>query len=150
MIKIVKYIDIHKAIVSRIKTKFPNIVFSKDIEKGITRPSFFIDFDNIKVSDFMNEAQDKSLTVRIYYFSTTVDGNKIELLKMYDDLIDLLLNDNLIVVDENIKFEVEELEISVVDKVLHCYFDVRISEEYNRIDNTPVIEDLEVRIERKG
>lgn len=144
MIKIVKYTDIHKSIVTRIKSKFPKAVFSTDIEKAITRPSFFIDFDNIKSSDFMNEALDKNITVRIYYFSTTIDENKIELLKMKDDLIELFLENNLITVNENIKFEIEELDLSVVDKVLHCYFDIRISENYNRIDNTPLMEELEL------
>lgn len=144
MIKIVKYTDIQKSIVKRIKFKFPNIVFSTDIEKAITRPSFFIDLDNIESRDFMNRAQDRDLTVRIYYFSSTVDGNRIELLNMYDDLEELFLENNLITVDEYIKFEIEELKLSVVDKVLHCYFDIRISENYNRIDNTPVMEELEV------
>lgn len=148
MIKIVAYTDIHRAIVRRIKSKFNDVVFSTDIEEGISRPSFFIDFDNIKASDFMNEALDRNITVRIYYFSTTVNENKIELLNMEGNLIEMFLEDNLIIVNDNIKFEIDELDLSVVDKVLHCYFDIRISENYNRIDNTPVMEELE--IERKG
>lgn len=131
MRKIVKYIDIHRSIVTRIKTKFPDAVFSTDVEKAITRPSFFIDFDNIKASDFMNEALDKNITVRIYYFSTIVNENKIELLDMQDDLVEMFLENNLITVNENIKFEIQELDLSVIDKILHCYFDVRISENYS-------------------
>lgn len=137
--------DIHKAIVRRIKTKFPSIVFSKDIEKGITRPSFFIDLDNIKASDFMREARDTSLTVRIYYFSSKTDENKVELLNMYDDLVELFLNDNLVNVDENVKFEIDELDINIIDKVLHCYFDVMICQDYNRIDSNPYMEELNIR-----
>ncbi|OLS02424.1 phage tail terminator family protein [Tissierella creatinophila] len=132
MIKIVKYIDIHKAIVKRIRSKFSKIVFSTDIEKAIQRPSFFIDFDNIKATDFMNEAQDRNLTVRIYYFSSTIDKNKSELLKMQDDLIELFLENNFLTVDKNINIEIDELDLSVVDKVLHCYFDIKISENYRR------------------
>ncbi|MBU5427159.1 hypothetical protein KQI41_12105 [Tissierella pigra] len=132
MIKIVKYTDIYKAIVKRIKTKFPNIVFSTDVEKDVVRPSFFIELNNIKISDFMREARDTYLTARIYYFSSTADENGIELLNMYDDLVELFLENNLITVDEYVKFEINELEINVIDKVLHCYFDIRISESYPR------------------
>lgn len=132
MISIVKYSEIHKSIVNRIKVKFPDAVFSTDIDKAISRPSFFIDFDNLRVVDFMREAQDKEITVRIYYFSTTKDGNKIELLDMKDDLIKLFLENNLIKVNEEIKIEIDEIELSTVDKVLHCYFDIKILENYDR------------------
>lgn len=128
----VKYTDIRKAIVRRIKTKFPDAVFSTDVEKEIIRPSFFIDFDNVKTVDFMNEAQDKSLTVRIYYFSNTADGNEIELLEMQDDLVEMFLENNFMVVDKNINIEIDELDLSTVDKVLHCYFDIKILENYQR------------------
>lgn len=144
MIIIVKYTDIHKSIVTRIKTKFPDAVFSTDVEKAITRPSFFIDFDNMKSVDFMREAQDREITVRIYYFSTTIDDNKIELLEMKDDLLELFLENNLIEVNEHIKIEIDEVDLSTVDKVLHCYFDIRISENYKRINDKPLMEELEV------
>ena len=132
MIKIVRYTDIHKAIVKRLKTKFPNIVFSTDVEKDAVRPSFFIELNNIKVSDFMRESRDTYLIARIYYFSSTADENGIELLNMYDDLVELFLENNLITVDEYVKFEINELEINVIDRVLHCYFDINISENYPR------------------
>lgn len=133
MIKIVKYTDIHKAIVERIKSKYPNVVFSKDIEKAIIRPSFFIDFDNIKANDFMREAQDNNITVRIYYFSTNKDSNHIELLNMQDELIELFLENNLIVVNKDVSFEIDEVDLNIIDKVLHCYFDISISENYGRV-----------------
>lgn len=146
MIKIVKYTEIHKSITDRLKTKYPNVSYNsqRDITEGFDRPSFFIDLDNIKSSDFMRTARDHSNTVRIYYFSSTKDNNKIELLNLQDTLSELFIENNLITVNEDIKFEVEELEFSIVDKVLHCYFDVKISENYNRIDNTPVMEELEL------
>lgn len=142
--KIVKYTDIHKAIVKRIKTKFPSTVFSTDIEKKITRPSFFIDFDNIKASDFMSEALDRDITVRIYYFSTTVDENKIELLNMEDNLIEMFLENNLINVDKYVNIEIQELDLKVVDKVLHCYFDVSMSENYQRDKSSIGVGDKEM------
>lgn len=96
----------------------------------------------------MREALDREITVRIYYFSTTVDNNKIELLNMQDKLNEVFLEDNLIKVNEYMNIEVDELEFNVIDKVLHCYFDMRLCENYNRTDDRPYMEELE--IERKG
>lgn len=145
-----KYTELHKSIITRLKTKYPDISYNakRDIKKGFDRPSFFVDLDSVKDSNFMLESIDRESTVRIYYFSSTIDNNKIELYNVQDELVELFLGDNLINVNEDIKFEIEELDFNVVDKVLHCYFDVKICENYNRIDDTPVMEELE--LERKG
>ena len=119
MIELVKYTEIHRAIVKKLEENTG--VEALSVDEGITRPSFFISLDNIKARDFMREALDREITVRIYYFPSTIDNNKIELLNMQDKLSELFL---------------------------HCYFDIRLCENYNRIDNIPVMENLE--IERKG
>lgn len=122
-----------------------------DVDEGINRPSFFMSFDNIKASDFMREALDREVTVRIYYFSSTIDNNEIELLNIQDKLNEIFLEDNLIKVNEYMNVEVDELEFNVIDKVLHCYFDIRLSENYDRSKydaDKPYMEELE--IERKG
>lgn len=142
----VKYIDIHKAIVNRIQKHTNTECFN--VDEGIIRPSFFISLDNVQASDFMNEALDRNITVRIYYFSTTVDNNEVELLNMQDKLIEIFLEDNLIKIDDYINVEVDKLDFSVVDKVLHCYFDIFISENYNRIDDKQVMQELYVN--KKG
>lgn len=140
-----KYTDINKAIVKRIKSKIRGIpIMSMDVQEGIKRPSFFIDFDNIRVQDFMNLSVDKTMTVRIYYFSKERDRNKIENMEMQDELTDLFLNDNVLRIDGHIGAEIEELEFNVVDGVLHCYFNLEISEDYDRTDDTSVMEDLEI------
>lgn len=147
MIEIVKYTEIHKSIVNKLKSKLPTIkVTSEDVTEGFVRPSFFLSLDEMKASDFMNTSLDRNMTVRIYYFSTTIDKNKVELLKVQDDIQDLFLTDNVIKVTDYLSVEIQEIEFSVVDKVLHCYFDVMLSEDYNRVDNTPNMEELEVKI----
>jgi hypothetical protein len=141
----VKYTDIHKAIVDKLKSKFAGVeITSNDVSEGFSRPSFFISFDNMKSNDFMGEALDRELTVRIYYFSKDRYKNKIELLNVQDELNELFLKDNIIQVDSDTKIEIEELEFDVVDKVLHCYFDIRLSEDYDRIDSLPNMEELHV------
>lgn len=147
MIELVKYTEIHSAIVEKLDSTGIDTT-SKDVSEGFDRPSFFISLDNIKASDFMREALDREITVRIYYFPSTIDNNRIELLNMQDKLSELFLEDNLIKVNEYMNIEVDELEFNVIDKVLHCYFDIRLSQDYNRTDDRPYMEELQ--IERKG
>jgi len=142
--KIVKYKDIHKAIVMRLKTTFPKVeVISENVEEGITRPSFFVSFDNLNAADFMAEALDRKITVRLYYFSEDKNRNRIELLNIQDDLNDLFLKENMIEIDTNTKVEVEEAETDIIDKVLHYYFDIKLSEDYDRPDDVPLMENLD-------
>lgn len=145
----VKYTEISRAIVERLENNTNIEILS--VDEGITRPSFFVLFDNVKASDFMRETLDREITVRIYYFSSTVDNNEIELLNMQDKLNEIFLEDNLIRVNEYMNIEIDGLEFNVTDKVLHCYFDLRLSENYDRSKHDadkPYMEELE--IERKG
>ena len=139
----IKYSDIHKAIVRDIKTKYGDITFSTDIEEGITRPSFFIELDNAVTNDFMREAMDSEVTCRIYYFPTTIDNNRIEIYQVMDNLNELFQG-TLLEVNEELKIEIETIDFSVVDKVLHCYFDLLFSTDYKIIDDREMMENLEM------
>ncbi len=141
----IKNTDILSAINLKIKSKFTDIpiLSESDVKERIVRPSFMTTLDNLKTSDFMSESLDREMTIKLYYFPTDRDKNKIELLNMIDDLYDLFLQDNIINIDTDFAVEVEELEVEIIDKVLHCYFDLMMSEDYNREDNTPNMEDLQ-------
>lgn len=141
-----KYTDIRKAIAERINENIEDATYSIDIERKIERPSFFIDLDSIKASDFMNEARDTNMTCRIYYFPSTRDANSIEILEMQDKLESMFLDDNLIIVDDEMSFEIEELDFNVVDKVLHCYFNIKICQNYNRVDDRQNIGEVNIDI----
>lgn len=144
----VKYTEIHKAIVKKISSKVSDEIkiTSEDITKGFERPSFFVNLDNIRTEDFKQECKNTSLTVRLYYFSKKIEKNKIELLDMQNLLDEIFLDDSIIKINEEISVEVFSIEYNTIDKVLHCYFDIEISENYNRIDNTPVVEDIDIEI----
>lgn len=145
VVKIVRYLDIKKAIVIKLKTRFPNIEsISENITERIIRPSFYVTFDNMSAKDFMASGLDRDMTVRIRYFSTAKNDNEIENLNMQDDLSDLFIQDGTIEVTDDVTIEIDEAEISIVDKVLHFYFDIHISEDYDRPDNTPLMEDIEI------
>ena len=72
--KLVKYFAILQAVNNKLKAKFPEIkiLAESDVEEKIIRPSFMTMLDNIEHEDFMNVGVDKSVKLRIYYFSTNV------------------------------------------------------------------------------
>lgn len=141
----VKYTDINKAIINKLESKFTDIkITSNDVSEGFERPSFFISFENVASSDFMGELLDRNISVRIYYFSKNRNKNKIENLNMQDNFNELFLKDNILVIDEFTKVEISELEFDVVDKVLNCTFEIMLSEDYERVDNKPNMEELHI------
>lgn len=141
---IISLVNINKAIADRIKTTFSDTVFSSDVKEGITRPSFFISFDNIKSSDFMNTAIDTDFLVRIYYFPSKKD-NKIELLNTLESLNILFIQDNIIKVNDDFSIEIwDDIEVEFADGVLNYYIPMMISRDYNRTDSVELMEELEI------
>ena len=144
----VKYEDIIAAVKTRLNTNFSEItVNSNDIKEGFDRPSFFIKLDNVIAENFMQDTQDNYMTIRVAYFPEDKEINQEELLFMQDSLAEILLMDNVVTVNENISFEVEELEFAIVDDVLHCDFDITIYEEYNRTETASNMEAIEYKNE---
>ena len=144
----IKYEDIIVAVKARLNDKFNKIeVNSNDVKEGFNRPSFFIKIDNIKAAVFMQDTQDNYLTVRVSYFPENKHVNQEELLLMQDQLAELFLMDNVVNVNQSISFEVEEITFDEVDGVLHCDFDIVIYQEYNRVETTPIMENLEYKRE---
>ena len=141
----IKYSDIHRAIVREIKSKYGNITFSTDVEEGITRPSFFVELDNITTNDFMREAMDQEVTCRIYYFSEKTSDNRIELYNIQNGLNELFQG-KVLEVGGGLNIEIDTLEFSIVDKVLHCYFDLIFSIDYEIIDDRPLMENLDLEV----
>jgi len=149
----IKYIDILKAVNEKIQSKFPaiEILSESDVEEKIVRPSFMTTLDNIKASDFMTKSIDKNQTVRIYYFATKKDKNKIENLNMIDSLTEIFIENNLIKINDNFNIEIyEDVEFDIVDKVLHCYFDISFNEDYERVDNVENMEEIEMKMNEGG
>ena len=139
------------AVKKKLKNTFKNIdIQSQDISEGFKRPSFFIELDNIKVNDFMKKLQETELTVRISYFPSKVNYNTSEIYSTLDILNRTFIEDNLLELEEGYVTEVNESNISVVDKVLHFDFDVFLSEEYIRkLHNEETMEELEIDIHKE-
>lgn len=133
----VTYVEIIKAINNKIKNKITGVEFEPtDSKEGLIRPSFRTNIDNIKVSNFMNFAKDREMTVRIYYFSTNKDKYRLELLDIQDKLEDIFLTENTIVTESGFIIEIYECQFDVVDGVLHFYFDIMLNEDIDRTDES--------------
>ncbi|WP_420795924.1 phage tail terminator family protein [Clostridium botulinum] len=87
--------EINKAIVQQVKeglkdTSYKDIQFSStDIREKITRPSFYVDFQENKTSLLNGEAEQRNFDVRLFYFAKSREQNKIELLEIQDLLSEI-------------------------------------------------------------
>ena len=139
------------AVKKKLENTFKNIkIQSQDISEGFKRPSFFIELDNININDFMTKLQETELTVRISYFPSKVNYNTSEIYSTLDILNRTFIEDNLLELEEGYVTEVNESNISVIDKVLHFDFDIFLSEEYVRkLHNEETMEELEIDIHKE-
>jgi len=139
----VTYSEIIKAINLKIQQSFLDVPFqSIEDKEGLIRPSFRTNIEGISASNFMNFAKDRELTVRIYYFPKEKYKYRMELLDVQDKLEDLFLLENTIVTESSFVIEIFEFQFDVVDGVLHFYFDLKLSEDINRIDDSEYMEEL--------
>ncbi|WP_339326053.1 phage tail terminator family protein [Clostridium botulinum] len=95
----------NKAIVQQVKeglkdTSYKDTQFSStDIREKITRPSFYVDFQENKTSLLNGEASQREFDVRLFYFAQNREGNKIELLEM-QDLLSFIFQNGIKVYDD--------------------------------------------------
>lgn len=146
MVNILKYADIHKAVVKKIQNKYPEIVFSTDVKEGLSKPSFFVSMGEIKSKDFNSEALDRNLTVRIYYFPQK-NNARLELMNIIDGLNEIFIQDSILKIEEMNVELFEEIEVEILDNVLHYYVPIYISQNYDRADDKENMEELHVRSE---
>lgn len=141
------YIKILNAVNKKLKTRFGlPILSSSDVEEKIVRPSFMVELDNMGSSDFMSVSQDKEMTVRIHYFSSEKDKNKIENLNMIDSLDELFVKDSILKVEEGFNLDIDsDIDIDIVDKVLQYSFDIEFSQLYDRVDNVEMMGELNIK-----
>ncbi len=145
----IKYSDVNRAVVSKLNDKFPGIkIISADVKEGITRPSFRIKLDNIKESNFMNVSRDRRFIVRLYYFASTREDNKLEILDTIDSLSEIFVQDKLIKINDEFTIDLlEDVDIDVIDSVLHFYIPIFLSEDIEinvSDDQTELMQELEI------
>lgn len=148
-----KYKDILTALVKSLRTIPGGIeVQSQDVEEGFCRPSFFIELDNIKVSDFMKNSKVRDITVRIVYFASNKHINQVELLEMQESFEELFIENSFIeILEETVDRDAVMVEAENAkfpknkDKsTLQFQFDINLDEYYYRENEYENMGDLEI------
>ncbi|QEK13725.1 hypothetical protein FQB35_15465 (plasmid) [Crassaminicella thermophila] len=135
--------DIKKAINSLISANFTAEITSRDIKEGFKRPSFFVEFDNVKKSPAGEDQINRELTVRIYYFPSNRYQYSVEILEVQEKLEEVF--DTKLKVQDRY-FNIDEVESIVTDGVLQFYFDIRY-EEGREIPDAELMENLYIKEE---
>lgn len=146
-----KYEDILEALGKYLETLPGEIeVQTQDVEEGFSRPSFFIELDNIKVNDFMKTSKVRDITVRIVYFPTDKHINQVELLDMQELFEELFIENNYVEIlpetedREAVMVEVNNAKFNENKNILQFQFDINLDEYYIRENNYEKIENLEI------
>ncbi|MBX8942570.1 DUF6838 family protein [Lysinibacillus sp. K60] len=114
--------NIRATVTKNLKANFEGIkVSSKSVKDGFTRPSFKVELDNVKREGYLTQVE-KSCTVRIFYFPSTIDDNAIELLDVQETIGNLF----------DLKFSVGDRHLDIgepnfdeIDGVLQFEFDLQ-------------------------
>lgn len=134
----ITYKDLKRTINQNLKQQFNIPINSNDISEGFKRPSFFVEFDDLTRSSSPDHYE-KSLTVRIYYFPTTINESSIEILEIHDELEDLF--DLKLQVGER-HLNIFETTSTVSDGVLQFEFDLQFSDSKDNNEVHPAMEEL--------
>lgn len=142
----ITYKSVITAINKKLNTACPDIEISSiDMNEGIPRPCFRVNIDSINEKNFMGSCRDRDFKIRIYYFASSRSNNRIENLDMMETLSSIFTTNRLIPLDGGYVIDIiEDIEIDIVDGVLHFYIPVFISEDFVISDDAPMMEELEV------
>lgn len=148
MISIVTLIDINRAIIENVtlalaETEFSNIKFSSTaIVEGITRPSFYLDFETNKTKKPNCKLKERNLNVKLFYFAKTRDNCKIELLKIEEMLENLFLEEIKITDSFYLPTPEVEFDVNKTDGYLTAEFELYSLEEIEIVDLSEPAEEL--------
>lgn len=137
--------EVYKALVNKIKlglegSEFDSVEFTTtDIKEGFERPSFFIEIDETNLSLATNLRIKKTVPINLFYFPTSSEKFKIELMEVQDFLENILLDP--IQVEES-AILIEDLYFSKPDGVLKLSFEIETIEAIERIDDSEIIETI--------
>jgi len=133
--------QINLAISNLIFGKFPELkIQSSDVKGGFNRPSFFVKLDNPSRDTGLHTVE-RSMTVRILYFPESRNDYALELMDVQDQL-ESAFNLNISVGDRIIT--IEETRAQVIDGVLEFEFDLEFTEAVEIVDDSELMEELEL------
>jgi hypothetical protein len=132
--------DIKTAVNTLLTENFTDIdLMSTDVKEGFNRPSFFVKLDNMDKKDGLYSFT-REMTVRIYYFPTSIYDYSIELLEKQSSL-ESIFNLNFSVGDRVIT--IDDTPSDIVDGVLEFDINFSYSDSYETEDTSELMEELE-------
>lgn len=132
------------AINQRLKDTLPDIrINTADIKESFTRPSLYVDFDNVIPSKFGTNGFERTISVIIYFFPTDKTQYKMEVLDVQQKL-ELAFINNLTILDGFVVYP-SDLSSAKVDGILQFSFDIRLVEAGEE-ETGDMIEELEINV----
>lgn len=132
------------AINDRLKQKFNVPINGNDISEGFKKPSFFVEFDEMRQEGLLTQTE-KSAIVRIYYFPVTEGSASVEILDMMEQLgntfdMKLSVEDRLL--------NITEPRFTVADSVLQFEFDISFEDGRVEDDEHELMEELDIDVKK--
>lgn len=117
--------DIFKAINSKIKETFPNVVIqSTDISEGFQRPCFYVDFENFRGAAEGGTIKSEKMDIEIHYFPSDRYKYKIEMLEVLRKLENAFIGT--LKINDKVKINILDTEAKKTDGVLIFTFETEI------------------------
>lgn len=139
--------DVMKAINKLLETNFTVKIASKNIREKIIRPSFYVDLEQNDSIQLNSICKQNNLTIRIYYFPTDPNNNRIELLDVQEKLNNLFLKGLSVTEDFYIYLVTDNpLEFVVVDGVLQLKLELYYLQEIEDTTEYEMMEELYVNV----
>lgn len=151
------YKQIAASVTAKLTAQFPAIpVLAEDVEEGsgggFERPSFKVLFDGVSRDEMLYNSK-RSVTIRIYFFPTSLYNYSMEFLDTLDGLeqafnLNLAIQDRILTLDNTRNQEIGE---ATQTKVLEFDFDLRWYDDslYPQPESDYKMEDLELSMDEE-
>lgn len=147
--------DINKAVVIQVTEALKDTVFkdvkfsSTDITENITRPSFYIDFQNNKTGLMNAFNKERNIELKLFYFAKTRENNKLELMDIQEQLENIFIkyikvNEDFYIPITNILFDVAKDQGCLVATIE--LYTLELLPEDNTSGSGEMLEELEIKI----
>lgn len=124
-------LEINKAVIDQIalnlKGQFSNVpIMAEDLAEPIKRPSLKVMIEDPSISKCTGSCTERNLVVRLFYFASTREKNKLENVSMQEVIEKAYVNGLEI---SNQIIPIESIDSTITDGVLISSFDLQIFEE---------------------
>lgn len=141
--------NIIKALTINIRNILNVKVNDRDIEEGFERPSFYIDVEEISDEQLTTEYYYDTYHLELYYFASDSKIGFKELLGVREKLRNMFSSRIETEQGFGITFDEVKHYINKADKVLHISFDVLAVQRIPDAGTEPMMEELDVTINKK-